>query len=212
MTNLDESSRGLSRRSALGLGAAVGGAVGVGAGLSLAPSAAAQTSMLTLDVAPIGETGRVAPMPQLLGEDAGLEEFDLRGSPFYLEGLIYPGGTIAGDGFIPTTDGAIGQWFCRGHVILHPQRPNPHLVTQQEFLFGLITETDPFPGDLLTTQGLESTSDGVAVTTRVVTGGTGAYLGARGQVVQTEISISGTVFPNGDPVGNYRFDFDLRLD
>ena len=131
-----------------------------------------------------------------------------------MEGLLYPGGTIPdGNGFVPTPDGAIGHWFCRGTFQVHPGRPEPHVMTNQEYVFGLIDAEHLFPPDMLTTVGLEGTEENFVAMHRAVTGGTGKYRGARGECTQVHIGANSTVWAD-DPTGNApnnRFDFDLDL-
>ena len=63
--------------------------------------------------------------PRVQDFQPGLMAPRIESSFFVTEGKIYPKGTIQGDGasFDPNSDGAIGQWFCRG----------THLVSGVEF-------------------------------------------------------------------------------
>jgi hypothetical protein len=45
-----------------------------------------------------------------------------------------------GNGFDPASVPAVGRWFGRGHLILHPERPLPHTLTVQEYLFDRIRD------------------------------------------------------------------------
>ncbi len=203
---------GVGRRAALGLTAgAVGAAAGLGAGIAVSDGASATTKSLVVDVAAIGETFRLFPAPALL-PDANLDPSDLRGSMFWTEGYIYPEGTIQGDGFVPTSEGAIGHWMCRGHIISSATRPEPHIISNQEFIFGLIRPDRLFPPDTLTSAGLEATNEGLQDSLRAVTGGSGIYRGAAGQVLEIETGLNASVQPGLDlPAPNFRFEFDLDI-
>lgn len=209
--------RTLSRRRVIGLATGgAGAAAGVGVGLALGSSDAAASETLVLEVACLGDTFRWLPVPSLqgivTGDPDGLDPGDLRGTPFSVEGLMYPAGTIAGDGFVPTTDDALGHWFCRGHLVLNPQRPAPHLMSHHEYVFGLITADMLFPRDMMASVGLESSDERVQSGMRAVNGGSGRYRAATGQVEQIDISVNSTVlFGSDDLAPNFRFEFDLLI-
>lgn len=187
-------------------GVAVAGGVvgGVSTAAATTPTGAQRTE-LVLDVACLGDTWRDSPVRN------PADEADFR-MPFAVEGLIYPQGTIPGNGFVATTDGAIGHWSCRGWTILHGDRPEPHATTVQEYVFGMIAPDRLFPPDSLTSAGLEGTFTD-QVTTRSVSGGTGRYMGAIGQVTQVNHGVNTTVIDDGtgDPAPNFVFTFDLLL-
>jgi hypothetical protein len=158
---------------------------------------------LVLDVALLGDT--FAPdMGAALDAGAG----DLRGVGFFVEGLIYPSGTIPpGPGFDPASEEAFGTWLCRGWLMLHSGRPEPHAITTQEHVLGIITPSNPTPRDQLVSSGPEG---GVPRAVRSILGGTGRYRRARGEVVQHLIGTNTTVLNVlGMPGPNLRFVFEL---
>src|ERR1700753_3196758 len=134
----------VGRRRLLGRGLAVGGAVAGATLLAAAPADAAAPDnaaapdkrrhrTLIYDVAMIGESLKVIAGPDI-------DNFDLRGTTFYVEGPIYPGGTIPAN----RTDGdpaahvdeEIGRWFDVGSFMLYQGRPNPHLYSTMTHVFG----------------------------------------------------------------------------
>ena len=64
-----------------------------------------------------------------------------------VEGLIYPAGTIPGDGFRPTADGSIGRWFCWCWTIFGSDRPEPHLIDTHSYIMGTMSQEQQFPED-----------------------------------------------------------------
>ena len=200
----------VSRRHVLqGLGL-VGLAVGSGATGALASGVLRgdgwRSQSLAVEVACLGELWREAVRAN------PADDADFR-APFIIEGWIYPIGTIKGDGFIPTAEGTIGRWFCTGYVTIDASRAEPHGLTSQSLYFGTITPERVFPPSMLTTHGLEGTSDRNQVAVRAVTGGAGDYQGATGQVSQRVIATNTSLFADGtnDPAPCWRMDFDLRL-
>lgn len=210
MTDVNEQANAPSRRNLL-RGAAVGGAVvataAVGAGTAAAVSGGNQfrRESLVFEVACLGQTWRDSPVRN------PADDADFR-TPFSVEGYIYPDGTTS-EGFIPTLDGVIGHWLCRGWIMIDGERFEPHTFSDQLYTFGLINPDRVFPPDTLTSLGLEGTFDMSQVSSRSVTGGTGQYFGANGQVNQSFISTNSTVFDDGsgDNALNFRFEFDLLL-
>jgi len=94
-----------------------------------------------------------------------------RGSFFITEGKIYPEGTIKDDGasFDPNSEGAIGQWFCRGtHLVSGLEFPEVRFAadTAQAYLL-------PNDKEMIVTDGLEGGFG--YVLQRVVSGGTGKF-------------------------------------
>ncbi len=163
---------------------------------------------INVDVALAGETWRDSPVNY--GVDAG----DLRGQPFAVEGWIYPGGHIPvpGDGFVPSQDGSIGRWLCRGSLLVHLERPEPHVHSTQEFVFGPMTGEQLFADDNLTTSGLEGTFLTDQIARRAVLGGTGRYRGAVGEVRQSRNGYNTSAFADGTGnAPNFRMRFDLLL-
>lgn len=159
---------------------------------------------LVLDVACIGTS--FAPDTDAALDFAG---GDLRGMGFYVEGLIFPGGTIpSGPGFDPSLGVAMGHWLCRGWFMTSPARPAPGAVTTQEYLLQVIDPDDaPSPPDTLVSSGLEG---GGEFFTRAVIGGSGRFRDARGEVVQQTIGSNTTILNVfGAPAPNFRFLFDF---
>lgn len=196
--------RRMLSRFALG-GTALAGGMAGGVAAAAIGGGRPRKERVTLDVACIGDTWRHAE-PINPADDA-----DFRVA-FLVEGWIYPQGTVPEAGFVPTSDGSIGRWFCRGWQILDGNRPEPHAVTIQEYVLGSISRDRLFPPDNLTSSGLEGTF-GAETGTRSVIGGTGRYLGATGQVRQTNNGVNTSVFADGsgDPAPNFVFEFDLFL-
>ena len=95
---------------------------------------------MAFDVALVGDSWRHAE-PINPADDA-----DFR-VPFLVEGWIYPSGTVPEAGFIPTADSTLGRWFCRGWQLIDEQRPEPHAVTNQLYVFGDIRPDRLFPSD-----------------------------------------------------------------
>ena len=208
--NDDESSRTDPRVSRRGLfrGLAAGGiAVGGGAvgALAFGGGSSYKKATLSLDVACLFNLWREGT------KSNPADDGDFR-APFLVEGWIYPAGHIKGDGFIPTQDGSIGRWFCRGYSLGDSSRPEPHTSSHQDFYFGTITKERLFPPDMLSSVGLEGSFDKSQICPRALVGGTGKYLGATGQLFERFIGTNTTKFPNTDDAGpNFRFDFDLRV-
>ncbi len=209
MTDQDTSGADVGRRRML-RGLALGG-VAVGAGVVGAGAAVATTGSgwkretFTYDVACLGHFWRWSntAMPE--------NDADFR-TPFFVEGWIYPEGTIPGDGFVPTVDNSIGHWFCRGWTMIDGSRGEPHVTSTQQYVMGAITEDRLFPEDIIVSSGLEGTN-GAQVATRPVIGGSGKYLGATGAVRQTHNGVNTTVFADGsgDNALNFIFEFDLLI-
>lgn len=114
----------------------------------------------------------------------GSVPLDLWGATFIVEGRIYPAGTLpeGATGVDPFDYPSTGVWLCHGWITIRPDRPNPHVVSTQEYLFG---EVGPgAPATQLVSQGLEGTDvPGLAIL-RSIIGGTGTYAGARGTIFQ----------------------------
>jgi hypothetical protein len=193
--------------SSLAFGGLAVGAGAAGAWVVRANDAATyRKRALTVEVACLGNLWRTASVV----DNAGDADFR---TPFCVEGWIYPEGTIKGDGFAITEDGSIGRWFCHGWVVIDADRPQPHITSQQDFIFGAIQPTRLFPPDSINTAGLEGSDEREQIAHRAVIGGTGEYLGATGQVTQQFFATNTTpFFP--ETVGEspcFRFIFDLRV-
>ncbi len=200
--------RSISRRDVLTKGVVAGG-VGAAAGIFVTANAgcaqAQSTSKLTLDVACLGDTFRVQPTD-------GNAEGDLRGNTFSVEGWIYDSGTIPNKGFDPKSADPIGVWLCRGWFLIHAGRPEPHVVTTQEYILGNITKAKLFPADQLVSSGMEGTDTEKEPPLRSVIGGTGRYAGASGVVLQNGNGRNTTTLRGlGEKAPNFRFDFRLLV-
>lgn len=209
MTDLSTDRRNLMRTVAIGgVGLTAGAVLGGGAvAIATGDETSAATRSLVVEVACLGHTIREMAPPlfwPLVDELGELDEGDLRGGSWYVEGMMYPEGTILGDGFIPTDVDRIGTWFCRGNGMSHSERQDPHLVTQQEYYFGSLAD-DPIGSRMLLSTGVEGRDTDGWRAHRAVVGGTGLYRGARGEVIQEEIGINSTEAPN------FRFEFDFDV-
>ena len=162
----------------------------------------AEGATLVFDVACLGNT-----MAPNLGAALDAKAGDLRGTSFLVEGNLYPQGTIpAGDGFDPASVAPIGHWFCHGWLILNPARPEPHVVTTVEYLFGRISAAQPSPADQLVSTGIEGGPNMV----RAVVGGTGRYRGAKGEMIEQTLGSNSTVVNVlGGHAANFRCYFML---
>jgi len=203
--------RVMSRREVVGgtviagAGLAVGAATGAGVASATESEAKIRREQFSFEVACLGDT-----MREIRFEAPGVDAGDRRGSPFAVEGWIYPEGHIPGDGFIPTEQGSIGRWFCSGWTIISPERPEPHTNARAMFVLGSITDDDLFPEDLICGSEIAGTFHVDQVSTEPITGGTGRYFGVTGQTRRHNISKNTTtLFAVGVQAPNFRYDFDL---
>lgn len=208
LSDSDERTPTWSRRRWLGGAAVAGaalatGAVG-GAVASAQSSAIVRRERLVLEVACLGDTFRQADFADAPAPN------DLRGSPFAVEGWIYPEGTIPGDGFVATDTDAIGHWFCSGFNIQHGERPEPHINASASFVFGRISESQLFPPDSLVTHGLGGTFEEGVDSLLPLVGGSGRYFGVLGQAGRRNLGKNNTVlYGVGVPAPNFLYTFDL---
>ncbi len=162
---------------------------------------------------------------------AAYNQSDLRGSTFYHEGLVYPGGT-----FPEPKDGRDVNWkfeqepmgtmFDRGWAIINNRsddpyvpRPNPHLLSHTDYyLGGVVNEENLTPTDMIAVVGLQHNNGMNKPYLRAVVGGTGKYANARGQMIQTPWGnnssiLQGRFLPDGvkPPSPNFRLRFELYL-
>jgi hypothetical protein len=117
------------------------------------------------------------------------------GSSFITRGYLYQAGTLKGDGDGVNEDGSpqypdklIGEWICSGYMINDAghAKGGVWVFSTQFFQFG------GEPGaETIVSQGYELADVGKAIS-RAITGGTGAYQGARGQGQQTMLGLNGT--------------------
>ena len=121
--------------------------------------------------------------PQALGPN--------RGTPFIVDGKIFPGGTLeTGSGVgDPNQPGSIGSWMCRGTFTSTLATEDIGFDTVQMFQFG--------DGNNIWTEGLEGGLGKIGVTThRTIVGGTGRFKGAEGEVTQQALGTNVTGTPN----------------
>lgn len=132
------------------------------------------------------------------------DQSNWRGTTFVVEGALYRAGTIpvGVTDWDPSSATPIGQWFCRGWFISRTgrpgeaDRPEPTGIVDQDYVVGLITPAHVFPRDTITTAGLTGTADLQQHPIYSVTGGTGRFLAARGQITQRVIGANTTGAPN----------------
>ncbi len=219
----------------------LGGLLGLGTGAARAqePSAPSlggpRREQVVIDIAVLGHTnysndgGAANKLP---GRE-GWAETDARGTNYYFEGLVYPGGTIpeasADDPDGVTWDFGVepmGSFFNRGWVIINNKsdgpyvpRKDPHLLSHCDYyLGGVVGEDNLTPTDMLQSTGMENGVPPDDVVVRAVTGGTGRFATARGQVTQRRVGrnttpLRGMPFPLPEPPKspNFRLTFDLVL-
>lgn len=137
---------------------------------------------LRFDVAENGTRFFFAPAPLL---DNG---FPAAGNPFVTEGFIYPYGFldeaehgVTDDGKPTAPDRVIGRWICRGYFIADgaATTTGAWVITSQYYEFG-----DEPGKHSFSSEGVEIVDVGVPVK-RGITGGTGPFREARGQLRQT---------------------------
>ena len=128
------------------------------------------------------------------------------GSSFITEGYLYEYGTLTdsngvlADGSPEFPDKVIGKWVCRGWFIgdaAHAES-GPWVITTQIYNFG-----DDIGVETITSEGFELADFDVAIG-RAITGGTGSYEGATGEVSQVLLG-----FNQGEGV-NLRFELEVK--
>lgn len=207
----------IARRGFLKLGTLGIGALGLGAAASVnVKEASAQRGRLNIDVScdqnSIRFVGPQGPNPDNPEGDPGPHPY--YGASFVVQGVIYPEGTLSDpgsglfqDGSPEFPDSVIGRWTCRGWFIGDSTDPERG---------GIFTPTGPFvattqiynldednPGDrMIISDGVELIDLNVPFK-RPVTGGTGIYKRARGEVTQTAIGANAT--------GLFNFTFSFRF-
>jgi|FLYN01.1.fsa_nt_gi hypothetical protein len=152
------------------------------AGYTVLAQSPTEPQMIRFDVAENG-TRYVADDAPVL-ED-GLPDY---GNPFITQGYIYPEGTIEeNNGVLPDgspefPDLVMGTWVCRGWIFgvdgVHTTR-GPIVISTQVYDLG-----DSSGETTFISEGFEIIDLNLPVL-RALTGGTGEYAGARGEVSQT---------------------------
>jgi hypothetical protein len=137
------------------------------------------------------------------GQPLDANGFPLYGNNFVTQGYIYPLGTLKPDaktglyngvnhdGTAEFPDKVLGVWICRGWVFGDEGfniATGPVVVTTQIYDFHEIT--GHFGKITLVTDGTELIDENVSIL-RAVTGGTGPYKQARGQVKHTLLGLNG---------------------
>jgi hypothetical protein len=203
----------------------------------------------SVDVAVLGHTDAIDPSGRIGPKDSQKYfEIDVRGDTFYVEGALYPGGTIPE----PTVETEVrpgrksrhyqqvwdftkappvGHWLSRGWAIINGHaeykdtrgtvveraRTEPHLLTEHNYVFGRMTGDNLTPEMLISSGADDGNDPEKEVLVRAITGGTGRFRFARGQVIERRVGRNTTVlrsfsnFPNAYSP-NYRFEFELKLD
>lgn len=120
------------------------------------------------------------------------------GNSFVTEGYIYPAGTLSdSNGVLPNGDPefpnlVLGKWTCRGYFVGDGAytETGPWVVTTQIYDLGATSGEE-----LIITEGFELSDIGVAGE-RAITGGTGKYNQARGQMSQILMGFNETMGVN----------------
>jgi hypothetical protein len=168
--------------------AALAGALGLGATRALADPR--EHFSFVVDVAVDHATFAIVPSTGLVlqPEPPGPN----RGTPFIVDGSVFPGGTImsgAGMGD-PNQPGSIGKWICKGIFTSDLGAADVGFNTTQMFEFN---------GDVdaIWPEGLEAGLGKMGVIThRAILGGTGRFRGVQGEVVQEALGTNVTGTPN----------------
>jgi hypothetical protein len=118
------------------------------------------------------------------------------GTEFVSQGVIYEYGTltcdengcngVTPDGTPEFPDKVLGTWTCRGWFIGHGAKTptGPWVITTQVYDFG------PTPGrEMLISEGSELADLNTPIV-RALTGGTGPYSRARGEIAQTMLGLN----------------------
>ena len=132
------------------------------------------------------------------------------GASFVVQGVIYPGGTfddkgatsgLLANGEPEFPDLVIGRWTCQGHFIGDgiTTTSGPFVVTMQMYDLDL----DEPGAETIVSQGIELIDQNVPFL-RAITGGTGEFNRAEGQVEQTSIGVNAT--------GLFNFTFAIELE
>lgn len=203
----------------------------------------------TVDVAVLGHTDAIDPSGRI-GPKTSQDYFaiDVRGDTFYVEGVLYPGGTIPDPTVVTqgrpggraskqyqqvwdfTKARPAGHWLSRGAAIINgvkeykdsrgtvveTARTEPHLLTEHHYVLGTMTGDNLTPETLISSGADDGNDPEKEVLVRAITGGTGRFKLARGQVVERILGRNTTTlrsfsnFPNAF-APNYRFAFEIKL-
>jgi hypothetical protein len=210
------------------------------------------TATLVVDMAVLGHTdaaddsGRIGPR-----NTQNYFGIDVRGDSYFVEGLLYPGGTFPNP-TVPTALSVfpnapqklnnevvwdftrrrpIGAFFNRGWILINgspevgrdtrgtpvdPRRTEPHLLSTHNFYFGEFGPDNLSPPSIVTA-GVENGNDpDNELIVRAITGGTGPFRFASGQVRQERIGRNTTALRTFSSfrqvfAPNYRFTFTMTL-
>jgi hypothetical protein len=129
------------------------------------------------------------------------------GAPFFVEGIIYPSGKLTasnglnGDGTPEFPNLRIGTWYCRGYFIKDAigSVQGPFVFTTHMYDLSI----DTAGKTSVISEGIELATPNIPFL-RALTGGTGVYNAATGQVEQTVVGSNVTRF------ANLRFNFKLN--
>jgi len=133
----------------------------------------------------------------------------VRGGPFVIQGKIFPSGTLpAGIDSMYPTDRAnsVGDWLCRGQsgggAIPSAYAATPSVLNTQYYI---LSGPDPLhPKAALTLEGYEIITNAGESSALSITGGTGGYSGAAGDVTATGLGTNKSGCPN------FRARFSIR--
>ena len=219
----------------------------VEAWLTLRPNASGVVRF-SADVAVLGHTDAIDASGRIGPKDSqDYFSIDVRGDSFYVEGALYPGGTIPDPTEVTqgrpggraskqyqvvwdfTKAKPAGHWLSRGWPIINgvtykdsrgtvveTARTEPHLLTEHNYVFGRMTGDNLTPEMLISSGADDGNDPEKEVLVRAITGGTGRFKFARGQVVERILGRNTTTlrsfsnFPNAYSP-NYRFEFELKL-
>ena len=209
----------LSRRRALQAAGLVAGGAAATTIATASPAGAhdyhetRRRKKLVVDVACDNRTFNVTlPEPRVPAENEipVADGFPPQGTPFFVEGALFPANTIptgaSGWDLDANIAAAIGHWFCYGWFVHTAARVDPHIISTQTYLFQRITEADPFPTRQIQSHGLEGTF-GTQTATRSIIGGTGIYRNASGRCLQDVIGTTNTLDDFDFEGLNFRFRF-----
>ena len=122
--------------------------------------------------------------------ESGMPDY---GNAFITQGYIYPVGTLVGDdpgvdvnGKPLYPDKVMGEWTCYGYMIGDggDTKTGPWAITEQIYSFA-----ETAGSETVVSNGYELVDINKPVL-RAVTGGTGRYVGSRGEVQQTLLAIT----------------------